>query len=146
MEKKDIAAARFKDGFCCSQAVFSVFAPQIGLDEITALKVADGFGSGMTMCSICGAVTGGIMTISLYYGRTQPDDEDSKLKNRATIQDFLQRFKEINGDLECKQLLGCDISIPEAKELAEKNGLFDTVCPRLIMSSVETLENILEKN
>ena len=50
--------ARFGKGHSCSQAVFSAFAEQMGVDYKTAMNVASGFGGGMYMGSVCGAVSG----------------------------------------------------------------------------------------
>jgi hypothetical protein len=54
----DAAVARFGKGHSCSQAVFSAFAEQMGVDYKTAMNVASGFGGGMYMGSVCGAVSG----------------------------------------------------------------------------------------
>ncbi len=47
MDKKDKAEACFQKGFNCAQAVFFVFASELGLEEEMALKVAAGFGGGL---------------------------------------------------------------------------------------------------
>ena len=66
MSIADQAIACFDDGFSCSQAVFSVFAPQLGLDRVAALKVAGAFGGGMgRMGETCGAVPGALMVSGL---------------------------------------------------------------------------------
>jgi len=40
MSNVEIAVASFSEGFSCSQAVLSAFAPGLGLDRPTALRVA----------------------------------------------------------------------------------------------------------
>ena len=47
MTKPDDAAARFKEGFSCSQAVVSSFSDDLGLDNDTAYKISCGFGAGI---------------------------------------------------------------------------------------------------
>ena len=59
------------------------------------------------------------------------------------ILDFLDQFTAKNGSTVCKELLGYDISSPEDFKKAEEAGLFETLCPRLIQSSVEIIEKIL---
>ena len=49
MSKADLAVDCLKEGFNCSQAVFSAFAPELGLDRETALRVAAAFGGGMAV-------------------------------------------------------------------------------------------------
>lgn len=69
MNQSERAVACFKEGFSCSQAVFSTFAPQLGLECELALKVAGLFGGGMgRLGEVCGAVTGALMALGLKYG------------------------------------------------------------------------------
>ncbi|MBD3285616.1 hypothetical protein GF359_04095, partial [candidate division WOR-3 bacterium] len=48
LERKSMKAEKaknlFSQGFNCAQAVFSTYAPDLGLDARTALKIASGFG------------------------------------------------------------------------------------------------------
>lgn len=142
--KSEIAVARFREGFCCSQAVFSVFAPELGLDEADALRLAEGFGAGMSLPGICGAVSGAVLTVGLRYGRTVAGDEESKQKTRALIKTFYRRFSESHGALDCKTLTGCDVTNTEESDKAEAAGVFDDVCPKLIASAVAILNDIMD--
>ncbi|MCP5103858.1 MAG: C_GCAxxG_C_C family protein [bacterium] len=142
MKKK--SAARFEEGFCCSQAVLVTYAEHWNLDPDVFLKIADAFGAGIGgMAATCGAVTGAIMAIGLKHGRTHPDDDDAKHKTRTLVKEFVKQFKERRGTLECKHLLDIDISVPEGMQLAEEKGLFDTFCPKLIEDAVDILEKLL---
>ncbi|MGE5498872.1 MAG: C-GCAxxG-C-C family protein [Syntrophothermus sp.] len=131
-------------GFNCSQAVFSTYSTQLGLDEETAKKVACGFGGGIGHTGeTCGAVTGAIMTISLKYGQTDPSDAAAKEKTFAIAQEFMKRFSSEMGSLKCKDLLGYDMSNPEEyKELREK-GITKQVCPKYIETASRILEELL---
>ena len=51
------AVENHKNGFNCSQAVLDHYCEQLGLDRKTAFKIAAGFGNGMRMGKVCGAVT-----------------------------------------------------------------------------------------
>ena len=107
----ETAVSRFAEGFNCSQAVFSAYAE--GLETETALKIASGFGGGMgRMAETCGAVTGAMMVLGLRFGAASPDREAKELIY-ARIREFADRFKARNGSLDCRDLLGCDISTPE---------------------------------
>ena len=65
MTKADDAAARFKEGFSCSQAVVSSFSGDLGLDTDTAYKISCGFGAGIARTgNICGAVAGAVMVMA----------------------------------------------------------------------------------
>ena len=61
-----------------SVPVFSVFAEKYGLPKETALKIGCGFGGGMRNAEVCGAVTGGIMVISLRYGHCTAENTDGR--------------------------------------------------------------------
>lgn len=144
MSEIEKAVSRFQKGHSCSQAVFSAYAPILGVSEKTALKIASSFGGGMArMGETCGAVTGAFMVIGLKYGRVDPQDEQAKEKNYEIVNQFVKRFKSRNTFIKCKDLLGCDIGDPEGHEMAEKNGLFDTLCPKLVQDAAEILEKLL---
>ncbi|MFA6225069.1 MAG: C-GCAxxG-C-C family protein [Methanoregula sp.] len=130
--------------FTCSSAVFSAFSEELGLDPDTAKKIACGFGAGISRTgSICGAVSGALMVIGLKYGKTQKDDEAATEKNRALVRQFIHEFIQKNCSVNCTELLGYDLSDPEAFSAAKKSGLFMTKCPALVRNSADILERIL---
>lgn len=143
MTRIEDAVARFSEGYSCSQAVFSAFAPSLGLDQDTALKVASGFGGGMgRLAETCGAVTGAFMVIGLKYGAASADQE-AKLAVYAKVREFAERFKACYGSLICRDLLGCDLSTPEGAAFAHEQKLPSTVCPKYVQKAAEILEEML---
>lgn len=139
------AVSCFEEGFSCSQALLSTYGPQFGLDRETALKVAGAFGGGIArMGQTCGTVTGALMAIGLKYGNTKTDDEQAKEKAYSLAKEFADEFQSRNGSIVCRELLGCDISIPEERELAAEKGLFTTLCPKFVQDAAEIVEQILE--
>ena len=144
MSKVDLAVSCFEEGFSCSQALFSTYSPQFGLDREIALKVADAFGGGMgRMGEICGAVTGAFMVIGLKHGRTIADDKQSQGKTYSLVNEFASRFKSRNGSIVCRELLGYDISTPEGMNTAKEKKLFATLCPKYVRDAAEIIEQIL---
>lgn len=140
----DNAVACFKSGFSCSQAIFSTYAEQLGLDKQTALKISGTFGGGMAaMGDTCGAVTGAFMVIGLKCGKSKPDDDDAKQKSYSLCRNFVEKFKARHGSIVCRELAGCDISTPEGKLKFEENRLGSTLCPTLVRDAAEILEEIL---
>ena len=74
MTRIEEAVSCLKQGFSCSQAIVAAFAPSLGLDRDTALKIASGFGSGMgRLAETCGAVTGAFMILGLKLGSPTTD-------------------------------------------------------------------------
>jgi len=146
MKKADHAASVFADGYNCAQAVFSAVAPGFGLDEETAARIATAFGGGMArMGGTCGVVTGAFMALGLARGNSLPADRETKEKTYVISLEFVKRFMERNGSIACRDLLGCDIGTHEGHERAKQQGLFDTVCSKLVKDSVEMLEDMLSK-
>jgi C_GCAxxG_C_C family probable redox protein len=144
MNGKELACSRFKEGFSCSQAVFSAYAEQLGLDRETALKIAGAFGGGMgRMAQTCGAVTGAFMVIGLKYGAIDAEDKETKEKAYALVREFVDRFTSRHGSIACQDLLGCDISKSEGEKVAREQKLFETICPKLVKDAAELLEEML---
>ena len=140
----DRAAACFSKGFNCAQSVFSAFAPSIGLDEQTALKIASGFGAGMAgMQHVCGAVTGAYMAIGYKYGKFREGDDEAKERTYTLMQSFTEKFKEHHDSIICRDLLGCDLSTEEGKAEAREKNLFDTLCAKLVGDAAEILEDLM---
>ena len=144
MSKVEEAVACFEEGFSCSQAVLSAYAPQFGLERETALKVSGAFGAGMgRMGETCGAVTGAFMAIGLKHGKTHAEDEQAKERAYRLVQEFVDQFKARHGSIVCRELLGCDLSIPEQRALAQEKKLTAILCPRFVHDAAEIVEQIL---
>lgn len=144
MSNVERATITFRDGFNCSQAVFSALAPGLGLDRETALRVAGPFGGGTArMGQICGAASGALMALGLKYSQTRAEDKEAKERTYALAREFLERFKARSGAVWCRELLGYDVGIPEERQIAKEKGLFDTLCPRLVVAAVEIAEQFL---
>lgn len=144
MDRIEQAASLFREGFCCSQAVFTTFAVGMGMERDTALKISQTFCGGMGhMGETCGAVTGAFMVIGLKYGRTRVDDDESKLRTYALVKEFADKFTARNGTIICRELLGCDIGTQEGYQAAKERQLFSTVCPGFVRDAAEILEMIL---
>jgi len=144
MNRVESAVSCFKEGFSCSQAVFSAYSDLFGLNREISLKLAQAFGGGMAqMGKTCGAVTGALMLIGLKYGRTRADDEKAKAKTYELVRHFVATFKNLYGSIECSELLGYDISTPEGMAKAKENKLFETICPKFVQNAAQIVEEIL---
>lgn len=140
ISKANLVNQRFPLNYNCAQTVFSLFAPDLGIDEETALKIASGFGGGMACAETCGAVTGSYMIIGMKHGHSVPDP-DKKANTKRMIQRFNELFREKHGSLICKQLTGYDISTPEGSSAAAEAGVFQNQCPNFIKTACSIIEN-----
>lgn len=99
MTKEEKAVAFFKEGLCCSQAVFCAFAEDFGMSLETAKRVSAGLGGGVgRMREVCGTVTGATLVLGLAFG---PD----KAAVYPPVQHLCEKFKSICGALVCRTLL-----------------------------------------
>jgi hypothetical protein len=65
-----LVEARHDQGYSCSQTVFSLPGEKLGVDPALCLRIAAGFGGGLSRSGgACGCVTGAVMAIGLL----QPD-------------------------------------------------------------------------
>lgn len=143
MDKSENALLLFNQGFNCSQAVFSTFCEELGLDQETAMKISCGFGGGMRNGEICGAVTGAVMVIGLKYGQSKGEDKEAKQKTYEAVKEFTDRFKATNGSIICKELIDIDLSHENGIKFAREKGVFTNICPKLIKDAVDILKEIL---
>jgi len=140
--RKEIAREKFLEGFNCSQSVLVAFFQDLGLKEEDLLKISSGFGGGMgRMQKTCGAVTGAFMVIGYLNGRYQEGDTASKAKTYDLIQKFADDFKEVNGTINCLELLGVNFNDEEAMKEAVKQGGFKDQCLKYILDAVEIIES-----
>lgn len=119
-----------KKGYNCAQAVVCSFCEDFGVDEETAFRMAEGFGFGMGMMDMCGAVTGMFMVIGME--NSVGDPEKGKLTKGDTykkVKEYAAKFREKNSTLYCRELKGvesgtpiisCDQCIADAVSLTEK--------------------------
>jgi C_GCAxxG_C_C family probable redox protein len=145
MSKVENAIQCFSNNFNCSQAVFSTYSDQLGLDQQTALKISCPFGGGMgRMGETCGAVTGAYMLIGLKYGKYLPEDNESKEKSYALVREFNERFSKIHGSVVCKELLKYDMNIPEDLKILSEKKLCSTLCPVFVKDAARIIGELLE--
>ena len=139
MQKSQLAIENFKT-LNCSQSVLLSYASELNLDEMTALKIAAGFGGGMAMAKTCGAVTGAYMVLGLKVQSEGKAIQEIKTETKLAVKKFNELFIAKHGSLKCKKLLGVDISTPEGSAEANVRNLFNTVCSDLVGSAAEILE------
>lgn len=145
MNKSDKALELFSNNFNCSQAVLTAFAPDFGIDEKLALMLGTSFGGGARNGEICGAVSGALMVLGLKYGHYNAADNEQKSRAYQIAVEYTKRFKELNGSIVCRDLLGYDLTKPDEMACIKEKGLFGTVCPKMVESAVKILENVLDQ-
>lgn len=148
-DKTDRARQYHERGFNCAQSVLAPFASEYGLSEETALRLSTGFGSGMgRLCEVCGALTGAFMVIGLKHGRGESDGTKYGPRTENTyrlVTELSAHFKERNGSIYCRDLVGHDLSIPAERERAKDEGAFATICTKCIEDAADLVEKALKE-
>jgi C_GCAxxG_C_C family probable redox protein len=142
MEKYEQAATLFSDGFRCSQAVFEVFAEELGIYPNTARKISIGLAAGSGAKGECGAVSAAYLVNGLIHGFSHPGDpEQFKIVMMKNIQ-FLEKFRAIHGKINCQELIGVDLFTDEGKKYFQENDIKTKLCTKFVEDSVKILQEI----
>lgn len=110
----------YRGGFFCSEAVISSIRTNFELDlpeEIIAMASGFPIGIGRSKC-LCGAVSGGVMALGIFFGRTVQKDQRVE-KNLEVAKELHDYFKVANGkNVLCCRILtkGFDMNSGEHKE------------------------------
>jgi len=130
----------------CSQSLFGAFADDFGLDIKTAFKISTCFGGGMRQGGLCGCITASLLVLGMALGFYDAQDREQEVYGNQKTDEFIRRFTEaMDGVIDCRDILGKDISKPEDMAVIRQEKLILQKCPRAIKISIEILEDMLEK-
>jgi C_GCAxxG_C_C family probable redox protein len=92
------------DGWHCSEAMIVGVGQLLTPVHPQVLKASNGFrgGIGSSKEELCGALSGGVMVISLLHGRTDARTNDDRGKELCV--EYLHRFNEEFGCVKCSEL------------------------------------------
>ena len=101
------AVNNFKSGYNCAQAVYMAYADLFGMEPKTAAIIAAPMGAGIgRMREVCGTVSGAALIAGLAIPCDNPSDMAAKTRCYALVQQVADRFREANGSIICRELLG----------------------------------------
>jgi len=134
-ELDKIVYHNFETGFHCAEVVaktvLEIYSDKLPNDIIRA---ASGFGGGIagTTEELCGAFTGGVLTLGYFFGRENPGEEMSK--NGLLIKEFKKKFYDDFGSLSCPEILNT---------FSEEEGQLG--CVRVTAGATVMVANILKE-
>ncbi len=132
----------FLSGYNCAQAVVCAYADTLGIEESKLLKLAGSFGGGMgRLREVCGTVSGMFIVAGLLWGSDKVGDREAKSAHYKIIQDLAAKFREINGSIVCKELLG--LTRPEGTYVPEERTpeyYKKRPCAKYVRQAIEILE------
>lgn len=93
-ERAERAQRLHEKGYNCAQAVICAYCDQFGLDEETAYKMAEGFGLGMGIMEVCGALSGAFMLAGVRGSKGTAHPGETKGQTYKTTRALAAAFKE----------------------------------------------------
>ena len=148
MSKGDLAYENFLKGYNCTQAVAVTFAKELGLDEAAAARLSGGFGGGIgRLREVCGTFSGVVFVLSALYGSSDPKDIEGKKALYEKIQALAAQFRNDNGSIICRELLGLEkaegsaVPEPRTPEYYKKRP-----CPELCRYAGNLIEEFIRDN
>lgn len=137
----------FLAGYNCSQAVLCAFCEDVGLNETVARAISSSFGGGMgRLREVCGALSGAFMILGLKYGGYDPKDQQKKKIHYHRIQEFAALFRQQNGSIICREMLGLkagpDSATPEQRTLEYYRK---RPCPEIVACTADLLADYIRK-
>lgn len=136
------AKAYFEQGYNCAQSVFMAFEDETGISAETAAKLSSSFGGGMArMREVCGTVSGLFMAFAAMYGVSDPKDSEGKAAQYKDLQDLAGKFREKNGSIVCRDLLGLTQKTSEPTPEKRTNEYYHKrPCGELVACATQILE------
>ena len=108
-ERVERARQYFLSGYNCAQAVVMTFDDVMQHSPETLAQLSAPFGGGMgRMREVCGTVSGMTMVAGAIRPAVNPQNLEERKANYALVQEFAQRFRQENGDIVCRRLLGLE--------------------------------------
>ena len=143
MNRSEKAISDFDKGYNCAQSVFSAFSDISGIDEFSSRSIASGFGAGLgRLQETCGAVTGAIMVIGCKFFKENQWPASKEIIYKKTWE-FMEKFKQRNGNINCLELIGVNLNTEEGMRIVNEKKLFSVKCERYIKDACEILEEII---
>lgn len=144
MTHKEKATQFLQQQYHCSQALFGAFADDLGLDLKTAFKISTCFGGGMRQGGLCGCISASLLVLGMAMGFYDAQDREQEVYGNKKTDEFIKRFTEqMGGCINCREILGRNISKPEDMAIIRKEGLILKSCPHIIDLSIDILEEML---
>ena len=133
-------------GYNCAQSVAGAFADLLGLPEESVMAVAGGFGGGVggSHEELCGAVSGGVMVLSLLHPHTDGADRAGKVRTYGITKEFRRRYEEVFGLTRCGDLLRARPGVTEKNPASARLGV-TAHCDNMVVTATEIVEKMLEE-
>lgn len=143
------AETLFRQGYNCAQAVALAFADLfVGMSEEQIATICSGFGGGMgRLREVCGSFSACVMVAGQVCPAIEPAKLEQRGANYALVQRLAECFKQLNGSLICREILGLQKGSPEIAMPSERTAEYykKRPCANKIYNAALILAQNLEK-
>ena len=142
---EDVAIRSFNSGLNCAESVLTAVNKELkaGAANSVVPRIATGFGGGISRNGdVCGAVTGGVIAISLALGRDKA--EQSREPCYGAVDRFYNDFRARFGSCRCRELTNANLKTPEGST-AYKTAVHAEVCVPIAAWAAKTAREIIEE-
>ncbi|MGA8856915.1 MAG: C-GCAxxG-C-C family protein [Candidatus Bathyarchaeia archaeon] len=148
MSLEEVAKRNFNSGFNCAESVLLAVTAELDATgqtkEHVIPRIATGFGGGIGRNGdVCGALTGGVMAISLVFGRDKP--EESRKPCYPVVDRFYNDFRSKFGSCKCRELTNLDMKTPEGAE-AYNRQVHEEVCNPIVAWAARRVHDLIKEN
>jgi len=133
----------FAAGYRCAESVLLCVAENNNIQSDLIPRIATGFCGGMSRTQgTCGAVTGAVMALNLFFGRSNPSVPLDR--SYPPIQEFMGRFADKFGSTNCLKLIDCDLATEEGrKKFIDQNVII--TCKNFTSEAIRIVFAILDE-
>lgn len=97
------------EGYNCCQSVVLAYSDLVGIDRQEAARMAAPFGGGLSgLREVCGCVSGMALLAAHAVPATDPSDMAARRRQSALVQQLANTFRQEEGAIVCRTLLGAD--------------------------------------
>lgn len=148
MGVEEEARNAFDSGFNCAESVLRAVSkhtePEKEHAESFIPRIATGFGGGIARNGdVCGAVSGGVIAISLALGRNKSDE--SREPCYPAVDRFYNDFVKTFGTCKCCELTGVNFKTPEGNQ-AYRDRIHRERCTPIVEWAAKTATDVIKKN
>lgn len=138
------SAELFNQGLCCAESVLQAVAESRGIQSELIPKIATGLCAGIARTGgICGAVSGGVLAISLVTGRSNA--QEPREENNRLVRLFLAECETKFGSTNCEKLIGCRLDTPEGQQFFQEHNLREN-CAGFTREAARLASQLIEQS
>jgi C_GCAxxG_C_C family probable redox protein len=113
----------------CAETCFIVLKTVYVLDDAMDPSAAIGLNGGVGWSgAMCGSLTGAALAVGMLAERRIPDHARAKLVARELVAGALERFRQVHGSVDCRELIGYDLRAPGGHDAFMAADLWRTAC------------------